>query len=111
MKDRQEDRQDDSNKYTAISTGWQDNLLFRQLTRIKCKLGSERRLFFFSDTSVPGLTAAIISDEDSLTLDYQDGPHAEHSHRPTELQNLGETNLGKGKNVNFFSEKGEGGQP
>ena len=40
------------------------------------------------EASIAGLTAAIISDEDSLVLAYQDGPDAEHIHRPAELQNF-----------------------
>ena len=38
--------------------------------------------------SILGLNAAIISDGDSLVLAYQDGPDAEHRHRPAELQNV-----------------------
>ena len=67
-------------------------LFFRLLTRISCKLSCKRRLVYFSEASIPGLTAAIISDEDGLVLAYQDGHHAEHSYRPTELQNLRKKN-------------------
>ena len=63
-------------------------LFFRQFARISCKLGSKRRLLYFSEASIPGLTAAIISVEDSLVLACQDGPDAEHRHRPTKLHTI-----------------------